>query len=132
MTAKAGFYSFIIEQGSTTYFTISYKDSNKEPVDLTGYHARMQIRPDYADFAEEKYINLSSSLDDDGSGLYITPKEGKIDVVMSAAKTELFDFDDGFYDLELYRDCEFTDKYVLRLIQGKVRINREVTRGYDG
>ncbi len=127
MTATAGFYSFIIEQGATTYFTVSYKDANKEPVDLTGYHARMQIRPDYADFAPEKYINLSSSLDEDGSGLHITPTEGKIDVHMSANRTEAFDFDEGFYDLELY-----SGSYVNRLIQGKVRVSREVTRGYNG
>jgi len=37
----AGKYSFTIEQGSTVDFEITYKDSNGNPVDLTGYQARM-------------------------------------------------------------------------------------------
>jgi hypothetical protein len=43
----AGKYSFVIEQGSTVDFEIVYKDSNSNPVDLTDYQARMQIRPSY-------------------------------------------------------------------------------------
>jgi hypothetical protein len=35
----AGRYSFVIEQGATTDFEILYKDSNNDPVDLSGYRA---------------------------------------------------------------------------------------------
>ena len=41
---SAGKYSFTIEQGSTVDFRIEYKDSNSNPIDLTNYQARMQIR----------------------------------------------------------------------------------------
>lgn len=120
---KAGRYSFTIQQGTTTEFEVVYKDSNLEPVNISDFHAKMQIRPDYADFTDEVNICLSSSLDPDGSGLYMDGVSGSIRVHMSAAKTEEFDFDDGFYDLELY-----SGSFVQRLLEGKVRIRREVTR----
>ena len=40
----AGRYSFIIEQGSTVSFEIQYADSSGDPIDLTHYTARMQLR----------------------------------------------------------------------------------------
>jgi hypothetical protein len=41
----AGKYSFIIEQGATTNFQINWNDETGSAVDLSGYQARMQIRP---------------------------------------------------------------------------------------
>jgi len=120
---KAGRYSFTIQQGTTTEFEVIYKDSNLEPVNISNFHSRMQIRPDYADFTDEVNICLSSSLDVDGSGLYMNGLSGSIRVYMSAAKTQEFDFDDGLYDLELY-----SGSFAQRLLEGKVKIRREVTR----
>ena len=40
----AGKYSFSIEQGSTVKFDVAYKDSSNNPIDLTGYQGRMQIK----------------------------------------------------------------------------------------
>lgn len=36
----AGKYSFVIEQGSTVNFEIQYKDSNSNPINLTGYSGK--------------------------------------------------------------------------------------------
>jgi hypothetical protein len=119
----AGKYSFTVEQGTTFQFGLIYKDSEGQPVDLTGYSAQMQIRPDFADFTDTKYITLSSSLDVDGSGLVIDGASGSIQVIMASAKTEEFDFDEGVYDLELY-----SGDTVTRLLEGKVKVSREVTR----
>ena len=41
----AGKYNFTIEQGATVDFEIAYTDSNGDPIDLTGYDARMQLAP---------------------------------------------------------------------------------------
>ena len=41
----AGRYSFVIEQGATTNIQINWTDSSGSKIDLSGYHARMQIRP---------------------------------------------------------------------------------------
>jgi hypothetical protein len=126
----AGKYNFTIEQGATTKFEVQYNDDDGTPIDLTSYQGRMQIRSDYADFDSTLYATLSSSLAVDGTGLNLRgidgSKEltsGSIGVIISSAITETFDFDEGVYDLELV-----TGTNVTRLLQGKVKISREVTR----
>jgi len=119
----AGKYSFTIEQGTTHTFTVVKKDPENTPANLTGYSAKLQIRPDFADNTTTVYTTLSSSLDPDGSGLTIDPVSGSIRVLISAEKTENFNFDSGIYDLELY-----SGSFVERLLEGKVKISREVTR----
>lgn len=120
---RAGKYNMTVEQGSTFDIKIIYEDSNNNTVDLTGYSARMQIRPNYADLTNTTYITVSSSLDPDGTGLIITPLSGSIKVFISAEKTDSFMFDEGLYDLELY-----SDNIVTRLLEGKVKIKKSVTR----
>ena len=58
---SAGRYSFTIEQGATLDFELAYKDSSNNPIDLTGYQGRMQIRPSVG--SDTVYITLSSSLE---------------------------------------------------------------------
>ena len=57
----AGKYSFIIEQGATTNFQINWNDESGSAVDLSGYQARMQIRPGVE--SSDVFLSLSSSLD---------------------------------------------------------------------
>jgi hypothetical protein len=126
----AGKYNFTIEQGTTTKFEVQYNDDDGTPIDLTSYQCRMQIRSDFADFDSTLYATLSSSLAVDGTGLNLQGVDGSkaltsgsIGVIISSAVTETFDFDEGVYDLELV-----TGTNVTRLLQGKVKISREVTR----
>lgn len=127
----AGRYSFSIEQGSTFKMGVQYLDSGSNPIDLTAYNGRMQIRSDYADNANTLYINISSSVDADGSGLDFTGingdqplTSGSIGITISAEKTTSMSFDEGYYDLELY-----SGSFVTRILQGTVIMNKEVTRG---
>jgi len=55
---SAGKYSFTIEQGATLDFELAYKDSSDNPIDLTGYQGRMQIRPTAG--SDTIYITLST------------------------------------------------------------------------
>ncbi len=71
---SAGRYSFTIEQGATLDFELAYKDSSNNPIDLTGYQGRMQIRPSVG--SDTVYITLSSSLDSDGTGLNFNGSDG--------------------------------------------------------
>lgn len=127
----AGKYSFTIEQGTTTRFEVQYTDNSGTPIDLTTYQGRLQVRSDYADFdGSTLYATLSSSLAADGTGLNFRGLDGdksltsgSIGVIISAGVTETFDFDGGVYDLELV-----TGTNVTRLLQGKIKIDREVTR----
>jgi hypothetical protein len=125
----AGKYSFVIEQGATLQFQVDWTDESGSAMDLTGYHARMQVRPMVE--SSEVFLNLSSSLSDScGTGLNlsgsngITPlQSGSIGVYVSAHSSSLLTFGEAYYDLELVNGCE-----VYRLLEGKVRLSKNVTR----
>ena len=124
----AGRYSFVIEQGSTLNLELQYKDASGTPIDLIDYGGRMQIRPSVA--SSTVYITLSSSLEPDGTGLNFSgsngqtpPSSGSIGVYISAASSSLLNFDTAVYDLELY-----SGSYVTRILEGQVKLSKEVTR----
>lgn len=119
-------YSFKVEQGATLTFNVQWTDDSGTPVDLTTYDdAKMQIRSDYADInGNTLYATLTSSLDSSPSntGLFLS-SSGTINVFLSADTTEGFTFEEGLYDLELYKGG-----VVERLLEGKVTVSKEVTR----
>ena len=130
----AGRYSFTIEQGATTDFEIVYKDSTGTPVDLTNYQARMQIRNERTGSAD-KYLTLTSSLNDDGTGLNMSgssgtnpPESGSIGIFISAVTSSELNFVQGWYDLEIASGSG-DNAIVTRLLEGVVQISQQVTTG---
>ncbi len=128
----AGRYSFVIEQGATTDFEIAYKDANGSPIDLIGYQGRLQIRPSIG--SDTIYLTLSSSLNDDGTGLNFNGSSGlnplisgTIGVFISANSSSLLDFDEAVYDLEIATGSEYPIVY--RLLEGRVKLSKNVTLG---
>jgi len=119
----AGKYALLIEQGATLDLTLAYKDSNNTAVDLTGYSSRMKIRSDYADASPTTYFSLSSSLAADGTGLTLGGVSGTIRMFISAVSTSAQSFDTAYYDLELV-----SGSIVTRLLEGTVKLSKEVTR----
>ena len=124
----AGKHSFIIEQGATTNLNVQWTNASGSAVDLSGYEARMQIRPGIE--ASDVYISLSSSLQPDGTGLNLsgsngeTPvQSGSIGIYISAYSSSLLNFTEAYYDLEMVNGREVT-----RLLEGKVRLSKNVTR----
>jgi hypothetical protein len=124
----AGRYSFVIEQGSTLNLELKYTNSNGNPINLTGYSGRMQIRPSVA--SSTVYISLSSSLQADGTGLNFSgsngttpPSSGSIGVYISANSSSLLNFDTGVYDLEIV-----SGSFVSRILEGQVKLSLNVTR----
>ena len=124
----AGRYSFVIEQGATTNFQINWTDGSGSAIDLTDYHARMQLRP--AIESDVVYLSLSSSLESDGTGINLsgsnfeTPlASGSLAIYISADTTEDLDFNEAYYDLELVKGSVVT-----RLLEGKVKLSKNVTR----
>ena len=129
---SAGRYSFTIEQGATLDFELAYKDSDNNPVNLTGYQGRMQIRPTVG--SSTIYLTLSSSLNNDGTGLNFSgsnglnpPTSGTIGIFLSAESSSLLDFDEAVYDLELATGSLYP--VVTRLLEGKVKLSKNVTLG---
>jgi len=130
---SAGRYPLYIEQGASLDFEVQYLDSEGNPVDLSGYSARMQIRP--STNSSTVYVTLSSSLQPDGTGLNLSgshslkpPTSGSIGVFISSCTSSLLTFNDAVYDLELFVPYDGGCNYVTRLIQGPVRLSQEVTR----
>lgn len=129
---SAGRYSFTIEQGATLDFELAYKDSSNDPIDLTGYQGRMQLRPSVG--SDTVYITLSSSLDDDGTGLNFSgsdglnpPTSGTIGIFISAASSSQLDFSEAVYDLEIASGSTYP--VVTRLLEGQVKLSKNVTLG---
>jgi hypothetical protein len=124
----AGKYSFVLEQGATTNIQINWTDESGSAIDLSGYHARMQMRPSIA--SSEIFLSLSSSLQPDGTGINlsgsntVTPlASGALAIYISAYSSSLLNFGEAFYDLEMCKGNE-----VIRLLEGKVKLSKNVTR----
>lgn len=124
----AGKYSFVIEQGATFLRDIQYKDATGSAIDLTGYSGRMQLRPEAE--SSTVYISLSSSLQSDGTGITFSgvhqthsASEGIIGIIISADSSSQLNFTKASYDLELV-----SGSFVLRLLEGKVHLDKNVTR----
>lgn len=121
----AGRYSFILEQGATFTRQIQYLDGNGLPVDLTNYAARMQIRSTAA--STTVLVNLTTTVGVDGSGIIITAPSGTLDITISAASSSMLSFNEAVFDLEIYSGSG-ASVYVKRLLEGGVKMSREVTR----
>jgi hypothetical protein len=124
----AGRYSFVIEQGATTNIQINWTDESGSAIDLSGYQARMQVRPGVE--SNIVYLSLSSSLEADGTGINLsgsnfeTPlQSGSMAIYISADTTTDLDFNEAYYDLEMVNGSVVT-----RLLEGKVKLSKNVTR----
>ena len=110
----AGIYNITIEQGATFEITLTIKQGDGNPVDLSGYTARSQIR--------EKVSSLAAA----GAFVVTFPEprtEGKLKMSLAASATALLPARVYAYDLEL----ESAGR-VERLLEGKVVVSAEVTR----
>ena len=124
----AGKYSFVVEQGSTFELELQYKDSNNNPINLSDYQGRMQFRPSVD--STTIVASFSSTLSPDGTGINFSgsngttpPTSGSIGIYISATSSSAFTFSEVVYDLEIT-----SGSYVVRLLEGKARLSREVTR----
>lgn len=113
---SAGTYHMKIEQGATFSLSLTYKDTNDNPIDLTGYSARLQMRKRIND--SDTVVSLT-----DSSGIELGGDTGTIVITISATATAALDPVEGVYDLELE-----TGGIVTRLLSGTYEVLREVTR----
>lgn len=112
----AGTYDFVLEQGTTHVRTV------RVPLDLTGYTARMQVKPKHG---QPAVISLTTETE----GLTIVPSADPL-VTPSEVRWHIppeqsspLTIKRGVYDLELVA----SDGRVIRLLEGKVTISPEVT-----
>lgn len=131
----AGRYSFTLEQGTTVDFELQYKDSDSNPIDLSGYTGKMEIRSAYSG-SGTTYLTLTSSLGDtyskavdnaflsfSGSNLTTPTTSGSIGVYIGYELADALTFtDEAYYDLEITTGVSRT-----RIIEGRVLLSRQTT-----
>ena len=114
--AIAGIYNITMDQGAQWTLQVVYDNNNGTPIDLTGYTARMQVRPKFG--SDNAVLTISSP----SSGIVITPLTGTLNLTATTAQTG--DIPGGFY---VY-DLEITSGGVVtRLMQGSVTVRDQVT-----
>lgn len=106
-----------IESGATFTDESLLVDTDGEPIDLTGYTARMAIKETID--ADEVALLLTT----ENSRIIITPATGSVLLYLSDAETAAFNIDRGVYDVELIQP----GGEVMRLMQGDVTIDQNVT-----
>ena len=113
-----GSYALTIRQGATWCQSVIWKDSNGTPINLTGYIARMQVRPTVQ--SPVVIIELTT----ENGRIVLGGAAGTIDLELDADATAAITQTSGVYDLEL----ESSDGTVTAILEGRVKIVQEVTR----
>lgn len=117
----AGSYDLNIEQGSTFEQEFIWQDTQTppQPIDLTGYTARLQIRTSYEAATPEIELTTANGRITLGGLL------GTITLLLTDDETAALDWPSpAVYDLEL----ESASGRVTRLLKGKATLDPEVTR----
>ena len=114
-------YNIQIDQGSTYTMTVEYQDAAALPINLTGYAGRMQVRT-----TVDGTVVLAEFTSVPAAGIVIDGPAGTATLTITSEQTALYDFINAVYDLEVYDGAVPAD--VIRLIQGRFLVNKEVTR----
>lgn len=113
----AGTYNIEADQGDTFSLLLTWRDVNRDLVDLTGYTARMQVRVavDSDDFVLE--------LTTENGFIELGGTEGTIQLTVDAESMSAVEAGSYRYDLEMV-----TGEVVRKLVRGKFKVVAEVTR----
>lgn len=116
-------YNFSIEQGSSFRLSITYKDSNQNPIDLTGYCARLTWRTTTDEIATFSTLDTSYET----YKFTIDGPNGNILLLLPISTTNNYAFKSARYDLELQSPSELYPgggKQTLRILYGTVTITK--------
>jgi hypothetical protein len=114
--AIAGIYNITMDQGAQWTLQVDYDNNNGTPFNLTGYTARMQVRPKFG--SDNAVLTLSSVT----GGIVITPLTGTLNLTATTVQTGAIP--GGFYVYDLEID---SGGVVTRLMQGQVTVRDQVT-----
>ena len=113
----AGVYKIVCDQGATFERLLTSAEPSGDPMNLTGYTARMQVRP------EIESTNVLVELTTTNGRLVLGGAAGTIAMSLGPEITATIDRD-GFYDLEIIS----SGGAVHRVLRGRFVVNLEVTR----
>ena len=112
-------YNFTIDQGSDFTATITRNDQAGDPIDITGYTARMDFKRLHTDTSSEL------SLTTENSRLSISGAAGQIIITLTDTETALLSRS-YVHDLEIINTGG--DGAVTRVVEGRATISPEVTK----
>lgn len=115
---KTGYNNFEIFSNATFEAQLTWRDANKQPIDLTGWDAQMQIRSS----AESATVLLELTVTN--GRITLGDAAGTIDLSVDASEFTAIDWDTGVYDLLLISPAT----RVVRLLNGKIVVIQGVTR----
>lgn len=115
-------HNIVFEQGATFERTINWKDPQGNPIDLTGYRVRMQVRQSPA--ATTKLVDFDSDALAAGMHIDALDTTGVIHFWFDPSVTSALDFQNAEYDLTVTSAGGFT----YRLLEGKASVSPGVTR----
>lgn len=115
---SAAQFTLEIAQGETLAQTFVWQNDAGQPVDLTGYTARMQVRERHE--SQTVLLELTTA----NGGIQLGGASGTITLSMSATQTAALTWRRGVYDLELVSPAGV----VTRLLEGVATVSPEVTR----
>jgi hypothetical protein len=118
MSCVAGTYNITCNQGATFSRTITWTDSAKNAINITGYSARMQVRS--AATSSTVVLELTTA----NSRISLGGVAGTVTLTVDAATTANLTPALYVYDLELVSG----GGVVTRLIEGNFNVKAEVTR----
>jgi hypothetical protein len=127
-------YSLTVVRGATWEDEFTYVDPAGEPIDLTGYEARMQVRTKQGQFGTSTTDTLVTELSTVDGGLSIPePENGQVLLRVEAADTEPLNplnlkKRKLVYSLDLYRPAGADPEYVIPLVKGSITIQGVTTR----
>ena len=126
----AGVYNINVEQGASWTLDLTWKDDAGDPIDLTGYSARMMIRKAYS---SSPLLSLSSTAGDIELGGVL----GTIAITASADQTSQIAIEYSTLTINDSKPCqimvydieaESSDGTVTRLLQGSAYVYPEATK----
>lgn len=114
----AGVYNITCNQGATLSRTLTWADPAKNPINLTGYTARMQVRETAA--SNTVVLELTTS----NTRITLGGTAGTVTINVNAATTTSLTPGKYVYDLEVVSG----GGEVTRLVEGNFIVKAEVTR----
>jgi hypothetical protein len=117
-------YNIEVSQGNTLDLRLIVKDSNKVPINLSGFYVRGSVRHRYS--STGTILNLSPVVVSGVSGAYYP--SGFVDIVIRPVNTATLNVMQGVYDVEKYTLSGDIDFDVEKIIQGYFNVSPEVTR----
>ena len=126
----AGKYDFSIEQGTSFRLSIVHKDDQGNPIDMSGYCARLVWKTS----SGETTTFSSENTDYSQYKFSIDAPNGKITLLIPAHTTNNYTFSNAKYDLEIKTPQDFYlggGKYTERVLFGSATIVKRFSQTTD-